>query len=455
MVFVVPSLTLASLVACAPARLEIAAPEALPVPVEGPPVRLSYPVDARPAGERASGDLYWAAIPLPIVTYGSANLRPSTLPFVDRAARAGLAARGVPVGGDGLTADLYVLHFAGTRDVSDAQWVSTLTGGAAGLVGKFLYPAYFEVHADVRVVVRRPDGSIVAARDVAASAVEKKALALSWPYWSLFRRKIPSELFTRAFNDVQGELVDGIGGVIDEARRGEAPSSGSLADAYAYESLDSDWHGADTFDLRGSGFEDDFAREKYGHARFSLWTGHDTARGQVIGEVGFPLDTFGYDIGVAKRAQAHLDITVLGLYNGVSGGGRVQAIEVGDTKVSIEGSASVDLALPPARHYVPEVAALRYGAGVIISDRPHELTYFVAAGGWSGHVFHEYPVFDGLGAGHAFGVRFGPGIEVQATPTAVIGFRVDAVAQFQDGAPVRFASFGPLVLVPQLAIGLR
>lgn len=452
---VIPWLSLGSLVACVPPRLEVAAPEPLSRPVDGPAVRLAYPIDARPVDERASGGLYWAAIPLPIVTYGSANLRPGALGIVDRAAHAGLAAAGVPIADDGLSVELYVLHLAGTRDVSDAQWVSTLTGGAAGLVGKFLYPAFFEVEADVRVVVTGPDGAIRAARDVRASAVRTKPLALSWPYWSLMRRSIPRELFTDAFADVQQQLVSGIGAAIDEARRGDAPSAGVPADAFAYTSLDADWHGLDTFDLRGSGFEDDFARLKYGHARFSLWTGHDTDRGDVIGVVGLPLDTFGYDVGVRDRVQAHLDITVLGLYNGVSGGARVQAIEVGETKVSVEASASVDVALPPESRYSPELAALRYGGGLIISHRPHELTYFAAIGGWAGHVYHEHPVFKGLAEGDAFGVRFGPGIEVQATPTIVVGFRIDANAQFQDGAPVTFGRFGPLTFVPQIAIGLR
>lgn len=425
------------------------------MPLSGPAVDLSYPVDARPAGERASGGHYSASVPLPFVVYGDANLRPGSLAFVDRAARAGLAANGVPLADDGLDIDVYVLHFAGIRDISDAQWVSTLTGGLSGLVGKFLYPAFFEVRAQARIVVRNPDGTVRDVRDVEAFAIRKRPLALTWAYWSLFRRNVGSELFTAAFLDVQDQLAHDLGAVIDEARRDQPPVAGILASSFAYSSLDADWHGADSFDLRGSGFEDPFSLAKYGHARFSLWTGHDTDRGDVIGQVGIPIDTFGYDVGVHDRVQAHLDLTVLGFYNGASLGLRAQVIEVEDTKISLEGTVTTDVALTAERSYLPEVAALRVGGGAILSHRPKEVTFFAAMSGWSGHVYHEYPVFEGLVEGSAYGLTFGPGVEVQATPTVVIGVRVDAIAQFQNGVPVRVASVGPLVVVPQLAFGLR
>ena len=439
-------------VACAPALVKLPAPEVLGRPGEGTAVALAWPVDARPAPERAGGGFYDATLPEPFITHGDVNLRPSPLGLVARATRTGLVWAGVPEDDAAPTeVHVYVLHLAGSRDVSDAQWVSTLTGGVAGTFGKFIYPAFFEVRGTVRVEVRGPAGVIV--RDVDAYAMRKVPIARTWGVWSAFRRSVPKELMTDAFEEVEQELLHGIGLVVVGGRDGLA-TGGEPATANAYTSLDADWRSSDSFDLRGA-YEDDRALLKYGHARFSLWTGHDTDRGDVVGQIGIPLDTFGYDVGVHDRVQAHVDVTVLGLYNGASGGARVQALEFGATKLSLEGWAGLNMALPPERNYVPELAALSAGGAAILSTRPKEFTWFATAGIFGAHVRHTYDAFGGVAEGEAYGVRFGPGFERQVTPTMVLGFKVEAIAQFSGGEALQLTDLPPLVLVPQIGVGLR
>ncbi len=440
------------LLGCAPALVDLPAPDVLGRPPQGAPVAVAWPVDARPAPERAGGGFYDSTLPVPFVTHGDVNLRPSPLGFVDRATRTGLAWAGVP---EDPAADVevrvYVLHLAGSRDVSDAQWVSTLTGGVAGTFGKFIYPAFFEVRGAVRVEVRGPAGVIV--RDVDAYAVREVPVARTWGVWSLFRRDVAQEQMTDAFVEVEQELLHGIGLVVVGGREGLA-SGGDAPTANAFTSLDPDWRSSDTFELRGA-YEDERALAKYGHARFSLWTGHDTDRGDVVGQLGLPLDTFGYDIGVYDRVQAHVDLTVLGLYNGASGGARVQVIEVGDTKLSVEGWVGLNVALPPERRYVPELAALSAGGAVMVSARPKEITWFASAGLFGADVRHSYDAFGGVEEGDAYGVRIGPGFELQVTPTAVVGLKVEALAQVSAGTALRLTDLPPVVLVPQIGLGLR
>lgn len=413
---------------------------------------LAWPVDVRPAPERAGGGFYDATLPVPFVTHGDVNLRPSPLGLVARATRAGIGWAGVPEDPAAETeVHVYVLHLSGSRDVSDAQWVSTLTGGVAGTFGKFIYPAFFEVRGTVRVEVRGPGGVIV--RDVDAYALRKVPIARTWGVWSLFRRSVPKDLMTDAFLEVEQELLHGVGLVVLGGRDGVV-SGGDLPTTNAYTSLDADWRSADTFDLRGA-YEDERALAKYGHARFSLWTGHDTDRGDVTGQIGVPLDTFGYDVGVHDRVQAHVDVTVLGLYNGASGGARVQVLEVGATKLSLEAWGGLNLALPPERRYAPELAALSAGGAAILSTRPKEITWFATAGVLGARVRHSYDAFGGVEEGDAYGVRFGPGLERQLTPTMVLGFKLEALAQFSGGDALRLSDLPPLVLVPQIGVALR
>lgn len=440
------------LVGCAPVRVDVPL-DVLPVdPPAG--VVVSYPVDARPASQRVAGGFYSTSLPVPFTTHGDANLRPSPLGLVDHAVMEGISKAlvvddtAVPV-----QVRVYVLRLEGRRDVSDAQWVSVLTGGLAGTVGKFLYPAWFEVDGRVRVRLD-VDGQPPLLRDFAAYAVHQRPLALTWPYWSLGRRSPTREAFQDGFRQVHDELADEIGRFVAQAARGEPLTAGFAPEHTAFSSLDGGDGSSDTFDLRGPG-EDRLASRKYGHPRFSMWTGHDTRAGDVVGLVGLPLDTFGYGVGVTDGLQANVDLTVLGLFNGVAGGLRARALRVGPTQLSFDGSVGLNVALPPERRHRPELASTNVGAGAVISHRPHEVTWFVAGGAWRADVRHTYDAFDAIALGTLHGVRFGPGVEAQVTPTAVVGLRLDAMSTFQDGEALALRDRSSWVWVPQIGVGLR
>lgn len=104
---------------------------------------------------------------------------------------------------------------------------------------------------------------------------------------------------------------------------------------------------------------------------------------------------------------------------------------------------------------MPELAALSVGGAAILSTRPKEFTWFATAGLVSAHVRQSYDAFGGVEEGNAYGVRFGPGFERQVTPTLVVGFKVEALAQFSGSDALRLSDLPPLVLVPQIGVGLR
>jgi hypothetical protein len=445
------------LVGCAPTVVHVEPPSWAPAAASGPSVELDYPIDARPAGERRDGGYYDTTVPLPVVTYGDTNLRPLPVESVDEALRAGLASRGVPlVDRDGdLRVRVFVLHCAGTRDISDAQWVSTLTGGLAGTVGKFLYPVFLGVDATIRLEVLDRAGAVLATRDVIASEIVRTSVANTWSWLHLFRRNVVAESFTRAFTTVHHRLGYDGAIAIDEARHGEALTTGVPVATPAEHALLRVWSGIDTFDLRNTDAEDPAALAKYGSARFSLWTGHDQHHGEVVGHLALPIDNLGYEVAISDRTQLVTDLTVLGLYNGAELGVRTHVLAVGATRVSVEGGFGFDVALPPEDRFRPSLAALDGGAGALVSTRPRELTSFLAFHASAVHVFRTYDAFPDLEPGALVSLSAGPGFELQITPTMVVGVRLDATARFQNGDLLDLGPLGQITPVPRIGVGLR
>ena len=201
--------------------------------------------------------------------------------------------------------------------------------------------------------------------------------------------------------------------------------------------------------------EDGLARQKYGHARFSLFTGHDTGKGEVIGKIGLPLDTFGYEVGLADGLQTELDLTVLGLYNSAEFGGRKRLFTFGPSKLAFQASVGTDFALESERDFVPVLASLHGSGSLLWSRRQREVTTFVQVGGFSARVFEEVDAFPDLQLGQAHGISASTGAELQITPNVVLGARLSATATFQTDGLLQVGTLGPLLVVPQIGLGLR
>jgi hypothetical protein len=445
---------------CAPTAIEVPPPGSLAVPASGPSVTLSYPIDARPAGERRDGGYYDTTVPLPLVLYGDVNVTPSPGEQVDRALEAALVSEGIPLepGGD-LQVRVFVLHHVGTFDVSDAQWVSTLTGGIAGTVGKFLYPVFVTVEGQLRLEIRDEGGEVLAVRDVEAFAVRKLPYAFTWGVWSLWRKDRVANEFVGAFTEVQARMGADAVAVIDAVRHGEAPTAGVPATDPAQHALDPAWRPADTFDLRDGVAEDAFARAKYGNDRFSLLTGHDTEKGDVVGHIGIGGETFGYEVGILDEAQARVNVTLLGLVNQAEGGMRMQVGRRGPSALSLEGLVGTDVTLLPADRYRPRLAAVHFDTDVIASARPKEVTWSYRGGANFALATATLDVDDDGVAevvpGRILGLHTGPGAEVQLTATTLLAFRLTASAQFQGGDLLDLGPLGSIVLLPQISLGLR
>ncbi|MCO4743722.1 MAG: hypothetical protein KC912_02965 [Proteobacteria bacterium] len=442
-------LPLLALTGCVPAHIVVPAPDYDVRQPEGDAVSVSFPVDVRPSEERRDGGFYTSSLPLPFVSHGDANLEPSSLGAVARATEGALMERGVPEQDDSAyDVRLYVLHHAGTRDVSDAQWTSTLTGGLAGTVGKFVYPAFFVAYSTVRVEVEGPAGTTV--RDVTAYATHRRSVARTWGWPSLFRKAPAKQAMTDVLSEMHTDLGRQIATVIDENRSGEV--SGEAPTVPAQHSLHR-WSQADSFTARGK--EPAWVAAKYPSERFSLVTGHDTTKGEVVGRIALPLDTLGYDVGIFDRWQWQLDVTVLGLVNQAGTGLRTQVGRVGDFAFSMEASAGLTVALPPSESYRPSLAALNARGTGMISWRPGEVTWFARAG-WSAiSVRHELEEIPDLELGGAIAITASPGLEVQLSTTTLLALQVRTSATFQNGNPLALGRLGAVQVVPQFALGLR
>ena len=458
------------LTGCATKTIEVAPPELSVAPSAGPSVGVAYPLDARPAGQRRDGAYYSTSIPLPLITYGDINLRPGPSDTLYRSAQAGMTARGIP-SPDSIPdyqVRLFVLEHAGISDVSDAQWVSTLSGGFTGTLGKFFYPAFVVVTARVRVQVLDDLGRTVVVRDVEALAVRRRTVARTWGVLSLFRRRVVPELFTEAFAEVHHQLALDIAAVADDARHGRLPSVGQPPTQPVFTALQSGWRRADT--LTPVNEETDVVAKKYGSHRFSLLTGHDTVRGEAVGQLGIPLETFGYELGVTDTFQAQIDLTLLivapylerlvplldqgiddaGLFTGLTTGGRLQLWCGGASCVSASAYGGLDTAFLQDQSYRPQVAALRTGAGLMYSVRPGDVTLFAGTGPSLTRGLKSFQAFTD-GDLRELRIAAGPGAELQLTQTVLLAARVDA------SIPLESSSFDVSAIewLPQLYLGLR
>lgn len=463
------ALALLALSGCLPKRIEIHPPEWTGAPAPepaGPSVALSYPIDARPASERRDLPRYQANN-FPTLVYGDSALVPSALDAVDRTLLAALPASGIPVepwDDADYRVRVFVLGHAGRRDMSDANWVSTVTGGLAGTVGKFVYANFAVVEARLRLEVTDRAGKVVAVRDVRSFHVERRPVGRNWGFWYLYRRAPNAEMFERAFAGVHGDLGHEVALVLDQARRGDPVVSGVPPIPPAYHFL-RPWDPPDTLDVLpgedawGTGI----AMAKYGGPAFSVLSGQYARRGEVVGRVGAP--TLGYDIGLGERSQLLLDLSVLGEVNQLGAGIRWRAAEGRRTALALEERLGVDFVLydlvlsleDPSLAWEPRFAGVTDTVSAVGSWRTGDLSLYGRGGGALVARMNDVPdgrLLPDLDRGWAWGPLLGAGVEYQIGPTSAIAGELVGRVWIQDGAAVP-GDVGPVWIVPQITLGLR
>ncbi|MBA2322282.1 MAG: hypothetical protein H0V89_14150 [Deltaproteobacteria bacterium] len=334
---------------------------------------------------------------------------------------------------------VYVLKHAGRRDVSDANWVNTVSGGIAGTVGKFVVPQFSAVDARLRLEVRRRDGSLAALRDVASLRVERRALAITWQYWSLFQRSLTAEMFARALAEVHEELVRDAMAVIDQARHERPVVTGVVPDLPVYASLGS-FERPDTFRIGRS--TDDVGRAKYGSDRFSVVSGWHARKGEIIGRIGVPDNNVGYDVGLGEGSQLLLDLTVLGRVNSVAGGGRYRFFRSGRWAMAVEGRVAAEWNLL-------EEAAKGQWIGKFDPAYTGTTGTGVAVVSWHEGIATPYTRLIGRVGVLTDGtttpaVGAAPGLEVNLGPTLALAAEFGFFLEDEE-----------LVLAPQVTVGLR
>ena len=449
---------------CAPAIVQLPKPPAVSVLRDlGPTVSVAWPVDLRNASSRRDGQNYSAfspvGVPLPHHLYGDNNLRPSPLAALNDNLGAALRLRGVPLVDHNadFRVKVYVLEHKGVRDVSDAQWVSTLTGGTAGTVGAFFYPLFTVTSAHVRIEVRDREGTLVAVRGVKHDVVRRKPKALTWGIWSLYLRSPQTEMFESAFQELYTVVTSQTAAAIDEARRGVPQVAGIAPSVPLEHALRDEWGRLDSIDFRGNdgrAGSDSLAALKYGSRRFSVVTGHDTVKGDTIGRFTLPLDNFGYDVGLKRRLQLEIDITVLGLYNSFGSGLRYELWRRAHRRLAVQGRIGGILAWEGESTSSKLVTGARADTSLIYSSRPKDITWYVRAGAGGvllGEGLEQYDVGDG----RIVNLIAEPGLEYQLTPTMAIAFGLSFRATYQQGTPLNLYDLPSFVPVPMISLGLR
>lgn len=429
--------------ACVPKTIAPAVPEPA-----GPPaaeVRVAFPVEARPAEERRGGGFHVPQVPMPQVGWGDLNLRPGALELVDRTVRSAASSSTGP-----LEIEVWVLHHSGRRDRSDASWVSTATGGVAGMVGQAVYPEFLLAEARLRVRIRTPDAVVV--RDVGAVAVRRRAVFRTWALWSLYRRSFLGEMMEDAFEDVHRQLHDQLREVVAQIEAGAPVTAGLPPDVPAQASLIDAWNRADT--LQAATARSPLLVAKYPSPTFSVVSGHTIQRGETIGRIGVPVATLGYDVGLSDHSQLLLDVTVLGIYNAASAGLRWQPAGQGDTRIALEGRFGGQILLDTTPWTRAVLAGTNGGLAVVVSRPSGPFTAFVRLGARAAFVRQTSPHLPDLGEGRVLGVFGGPGIEGMLSPTVALSAQLAFRSEIQDG---RFLSLGlgPVLPLPQVTLGFR
>ncbi len=446
------------------------------LPAPGPAttsVRATYPVDARPPWQLRDAPYFFGQVPLGQLVYGDASLRPGALDAVWIDLELGTAAHGVALDAQApVVVRTWVLEHAGVRDVSDAQWVSTVSGGLTGLVGKAFYPTTFTARARLRVAVHDANGELLALRDASAWHVSRTPTAATWGFWYVFGRSLVARRFEEAFADVHAELASELGAIVAQAAAGEPVTAGHPPDAVAYPSFAPRTPDSASLGIHGL---DPATAARYRQERFSVISGHDTARGEVIGHLGAPLDTLGYEIGVHDDVQVGVGLTLIamapyveawvplvsvgetfGLYDALTLSVRGQLVCWRASCVSLDAVGGVDSLVTLGNPAHASFGATRLGLGAQYSVRPDEATWLLHLGATRVDGLHRL-----ASVGEAGNVTFillsgGPGVEVQITPTTALALEIRTsatlVSEDGPGTPLSAALTPPL---PQLTVGFR
>lgn len=460
--------------ACAPARLQLPPPALQAVEPAGQPVQLSYPVDLRPPAERRDAPYYVGTFPVGQVVYGDAQLRPGALDAIDRDLQLGLQAAGVPQqAGAGIVVHTWVLAHAGIRDASDAQWVSTISGGTTGLISKLIYPSTFAARVHLRVLVEDAQGHPLALRDVRAHHVNRAITAHTWGIWYPFGPGLTPRLFTDAFERVHEEIAVETGRIVDQARRrvelsaGEPPVETPYAGMRSLRAPDSISPGLDP--------SDPIVADRYPARRFSVVTGHDTTAGEVVGTIGLPLDTFGYEVGLSDDLQLGLGITLLvvapylesyvpyvevgevgGVYDTVGLDLRAQLLCWRASCVSAELGGGVDSAILDDGGIRAVLGGARARSRVLFSLRPGPITWFGTLGSETQWGLASLEPLVTPGLGRTSRLHLGPGAEMQLTPTMALAAELQLGVSLVDGQLPEHDRWTELIRpLPQLTLGLR
>ncbi|MCA9572410.1 MAG: hypothetical protein KC656_31440, partial [Myxococcales bacterium] len=274
-----------------------------------------------------------------------------------------------------------------------------------------------------------------------------------WGLWSLYRRSPIGEAMTEALLALHADLEADLRTLFHEVTRGEPITAGSPPDTPAQHALLRHWERPDS--LRRASAGGALLEAKGYGSPFSVVSGQRITRGEVVGRLGLPLDTLGYDIGLHEDVQLLLDVTVLGVASSATVGVRWRPLVVGDTTLAVEARAGGWLALqyPPARLVL---AGSSFGVATVLARTPENrgMTWFARAGVTSLSVNEPVSAFPTLQQGSVVGYALAPGVEAQLTPTTALAVQLTLLAQVQAGRPLTHG-IGPFLPVPQLTLGFR
>jgi hypothetical protein len=256
---------------------------------------------------------------------------------------------------------------------------------------------------------------------------------------------------TQVLETLHADLRTQLTALATEVANGTPITAGLPPDTPAQHSIRTPW---ETFDsIRPPSSRSTLLDKKYGRPSFSVVSGHQIQRGEVIGRIGLPLDTLGYDIAVHDNVQVLVDLTVLGLYNSATLGARWRALKEGPVSVAAEARVGGYLAVEPSPiRFV--FAGSNVSLALVAAYRPKRTTYFVRGGPNTLSVREPFEAFASLERGSVVGFSISPGVEGQLTPTIAIAGQLTFLAEYQDGEALT-RGIGPFLPLPQISVGFR
>ncbi len=426
------------------------APPPVPAPTTGPTVAWAWPVDLRPPAEQRARGRYWGN-GLPIATIGDDALDPDPLVAVRRTLTT--AAPTAPWDDADLRARAFVLHHVGRRDVSDATWVATATGGLAGQVGHLFFPGRFQAEAVVRVALTDRAGHAVV-RDLRATETVQAPDLVTWSLVWAFVRSPPTRAFTAAFTAVHDALAAQARALVAEVAAGAPVTAGSAPTPLPERAVTPilGWGDGPAL-LVGPETRAEVVSDRLGPAAFSVVTGSDTPAGVSVGTLTAAPDglSMGYDLGVSDRTQVRVLLDALEPASLAGGLGlRTRVARAGGATLALEGSVGAAGALfaprPPGAWigaFAPHWDGPTARAAAVVAGRHRAWTAFARAGGslaWR-------PPAGGLpGALTPLG-HLAPGVAVQLGPAVAVSLALEHDLA-PPGVPVGLPT-------PQLTVGLR